>query len=424
MLRRHLQAKVTESLGRRPALFLMGPRQAGKSTLVLELLQSAGGGSYRTLDDPDTLRAAELDPTGFVAGDELQVIDEIQRAPRLLPAIKASIDRDRRPGRFLLTGSSNVLALPRVAESLAGRVALHVLWPLSQGEIRGVREGFLDQAFGAEKPSLERETLPRAELTEMVLRGGYPEQITGDWPPAQRTDWFRDYVTTLLQRDVREFGHMESLTQFPNLLRLLASRTANLMNAAEVSRASGLPYTTLNRYLAILEGLFLFQPLEAWTGNATKRLTRARKIHIVDSGLAAQVSRLRRAARNRTSALLAPSAGVVRGRRTAQTGRLVPRRIDLTHFRTPAGDEVDVVMEQDDAGSGIEVKAAAPDGRRSASAGSRRPAGHAFTAASCCTGRGVTRAGDRIDALPVSALWRWGRRRPPVSHDCANWVRT
>lgn len=390
----------------------MGPRQAGKSTLVLELLQSAGGGSYRTLDDPDTLRAAELDPTGFVAGDELQVIDEIQRAPRLLPAIKASIDRDRRPGRFLLTGSSNVLALPRVAESLAGRVALHVLWPLSQGEIRGVREGFLDQAFGAEKPGLERETLPRAELTEVVLRGGYPEQITGDWPPAQRTDWFRDYVTTLLQRDVREFGHMESLTQFPNLLRLLASRTANLMNAAEVSRASGLPYTTLNRYLAILEGLFLFQPLEAWTGNATKRLTRARKIHIVDSGLAAQVSRIT------TSGLesdfgpfgaLLESFVVGELRKQAGWYHAV---IDLTHFRTPAGDEVDVVMERDDGRIlGIEVKAGSSltgDVTR----GLRRLAeacGPRFHRGIVLYGGAESHAlGDRIDALPVSALWRWG----------------
>ncbi len=267
MLKRHIEATLREALSDTPVVLLTGARQTGKSTLVESLAEGGYPARYVTLDDLTTLAAAKQDPAGFVAalaeaGGDLApvIIDEIQRAPDLFLPIKLSVDRKRNPGRFLLTGSANIMTLPRLADSLAGRMETINLWPLSQGEIAGVKESFIDQLFAPEFKLPARAREGRTELIARVSRGGYPEVLSRG-TESRRRAWFSSYITTILQRDVRELSNIEGLTELPRLLTLLAGRTASLLNLADVSRALSIPQTTLKRYLALLEATFIVQPV-------------------------------------------------------------------------------------------------------------------------------------------------------------------
>ena len=223
---------------------LVGARQSGKSTLARSIAAGPHPAAYLTFDDAVVLAAATADPEGFIAGSRGPVVlDEVQRVPALFPAIKASVDRDRRPGRFLLTGSANVLLLPKVSESLAGRMELHTLWPLSQGELGGVREGFVERLFGGLAPRLgERDVEP----VERLLRGGYPPVVERK-SARRRESWLRSYVGAVLQRDVRDLANVARLAELPRLLQLLAARATGQLNLADVSRSLGMPQTSVQR---------------------------------------------------------------------------------------------------------------------------------------------------------------------------------
>jgi hypothetical protein len=372
---RHLAGPLREALADTPVVFLNGARQTGKTTLA-KMLAGGAPGRYLTLDDGHTLAAA-ADPAGFIAGLSAEpgtvVLDEVQLAPKLLPAIKAAVDRDRRPGRFLLTGSADVLLLPGVSESLAGRMEILTLQPLSQGEIAGRRETLVDALFagsfrpgtrsgghaGGKPPRRAGGAPDRAELAERVTRGGYPEAVARA-RETRRAAWFDAYVRAIIQRDIRALSGIEGLALLPRLLALLAVRAGGLLNLAELSRALGIPHTTLQRYLALLELTFIFQPLSAWSANPGKRLVKAPKIHLSDTGLAARLAgvstRLMLSDPARAGGLL---EGFVLGelRKQAAWSKTLPR---FHHFRTAAGREVDIVLE-DHAGRvvGVEVKAAA-----------------------------------------------------------------
>src|SRR3989344_1901610 len=285
VIQRHLTPRVLEALADTPVVLLNGPRQAGKSTLAQGVASHEHLARYLTLDDATTLAAARNDPQGFLAGFEGPVvIDEIQRAPELFLAIKAQVDRDRRPGRFLLTGSADVLLLPNLAESLAGRMEILTLWPFSQGEIEKNQEDFIDTIFSR---TISRKQYPRlkgSDIIQKILRGGYPEILVRQTESRQAA-WFGSYITTILQRDVRDITHIEGLTALPRLLALLAARAASLINFSEISRTSTIPQSTLKRYMTILEITFLLQTLPAWSGNLSKRLVKAPKLVIGDTGL-------------------------------------------------------------------------------------------------------------------------------------------
>lgn len=285
MFPRHIEPLLSDALADTPVVLLNGARQTGKSTLVQGLAERQGR-RYLTLDDRVVLAAARADPAGFVAGLSGPVVmDEIQRAPALFLDIKAAVDRDRSPGRFLLTGSANVLLLPALADSLAGRMEILSLWPLSGGEMAGDavfnRADFLfDGALGAiSLPACNRE-----DLVERLLQGGFPEAVSRS-SAKRRSAWFESYLQTVLQRDVRDLANLEQLTEVPHLLQLLATRSASLMNQAEISRASRLTQTTLKRYLSLLETLFLVQRVPAWARNPGKRLVKAPKVFLPDTGL-------------------------------------------------------------------------------------------------------------------------------------------
>ena len=261
MTGRHAAESLLDALADTPVVYLQGARQTGKSTLVRALAGRQHPASYLTLDTAAVLAAATGDPEGFVAGLRRPVvIDEAQRAPGLALAIKAAVDADRRPGQFLLTGSAGILSLPKLAESLAGRMELHTLWPFSQGELLGVRETFVDRMFDADLSAPDTAPDVQPTLIERVCRGGYPE-VQVRKSRARRQAWFDAYVDAILQRDVRELANIERLSEIPRLLALLASRVGQLVNFADLGRTLAIPQTTLKRYMTLMEMTFLVRLL-------------------------------------------------------------------------------------------------------------------------------------------------------------------
>jgi predicted AAA+ superfamily ATPase len=407
MYKRNIESELQSAIADTPVVLLNGARQTGKSTLARDFAQ-ARSIPYITLDDATQLAAASSDAHGFLAGlGDRAVIDEVQKAPGLFPAIKMSVDRDRRPGRFLLTGSANVLLLPQISESLAGRMELITLLPLSQGELHGQREKFLDGVFAERLPALQPDDA--IDLKGAVLAGAYPEVIQR--PVGKRRDaWFAAYITALLQRDVRDLANIEGLTEMPRLLSLLAARVGSLLNMSELSRSSGIPNSTLKRYLSLLQATFLFQPLPAWSSNLGKRLIKSPKIHLIDSGLTSHLAGVTRQSLDRDPVFFGHLfENFVVNELRKQIG-WSDGRMNLYHYRTTTGREVDILLE-DGAGRlvGLEVKASATVVRKDFSG---------FDALSEDTGRQFVRGivlytgeqsvsfGENYMALPVSTMWR------------------
>jgi len=358
MFTRHLTPALLSALSDSPVVFLNGPRQSGKSTLVQSLAAGAHRARYLTLDDLTVLSAARGDPQGFLAGlDGPVILDEVQRAPELFLALKAEVDRDRRPGRFLLTGSASVTVLPQLSDALVGRMEILTLWPLSQGEVEGANEGFIDALFELEMSPPVFKPSSRPELWKRVVRGGYPEPFSRAQPERRRA-WVDSYVATIIQRDIKDLANIDGLIQLPRLLGLLAARSAGLTNYAELSRTMGLPQTTLKRYLALLEATFLSHPVPPWSGNLGKRLVKAPKLFLNDAGLAAALLAIDAERLGGDGALAGPLLETFVMTELAKQSSWSRTRPRLHHFRTQAGAEVDFVLE-DARGRcvGIEVKA-------------------------------------------------------------------
>ena len=412
MIHRNITAHIKAALSDSPVVLLNGARQSGKSTLVKKIASDIHPARYLTLDDAGVLAAAKYDPAEFIAGlDGNIVIDEVQRAPELFLAIKAEVDRDRAPGRFLLTGSANVMLLPKLSESLAGRMEILTLWPLSQGEIEGVREGFIDAVFGDKLPSFSKTTEHRTQTIKRLLLGGYPEVI-GRATLSRRKAWFGSYITTILQRDVRDLANIEGLTILPRVLSLIAARAASLLNFSEFSRSIAIPQTTLKRYMSLLETTFLFQPLPAWSGNLGKRLVKAPKVMLNDTGLVSNLIGLYEDGVETHQGIIGAvleNFVAMELRKQEAWSKIQPQ---VFHFRTQTGQEVDIALENA-AGKvvGIETKASksvnAQDFKglqtMSESLGPRFHRGIVLY-----TGSEGIPFGKNMQALPVSALWTLG----------------
>jgi predicted AAA+ superfamily ATPase len=353
---RFVAARVATALDDTPVVLVTGPRQCGKTTLVRDLV--TGKRAFLTLDDDTVLASARNDPAGLLRGFDKSTIDEIQRAPDLLRAIKRSVDEDRRAGRFLLTGSANLLTVPQVSESLAGRMEIVNLLPLSQAEIHSHKPIFLKAAFKG-RPGKPGEALTGKDLVEAVLTGGYPEMLRRK-KPERRQAWARDYIRAIVQRDVRDIAEIEKLDRMPRLVQILAQHSGQLTNFTQMGGQIGFDDKTTRKYVGILEQLFLVRRLEPWFRNQLKRLVKTPKLHFLDSGLLAT--------------LLGVTAERVQKDRTI-FGRLLETFVfaevmkqiswmdnaySLYHYRDKDQDEVDIVVE--DAASalvGIEVKASA-----------------------------------------------------------------
>jgi uncharacterized protein len=400
MLPRMVQQQVADALTDTPVVYVQGPRQAGKSTLVRGLCEATGR-PYLTLDDATTLAAASADPIGFVRGLPPAVaLDEVQRAPALPLALKAEVDADRRPGRFLLTGSAGIGVLPKLAEALVGRMEIVTLWPMAQAEIDRLPGRFAEVAFEASLPEVRG--LDRAEIAGRAARGGYPEAYVRS--PERRARWYESYLVTLLQRDVRDLANIADLAAMPRLLALIGARSAALANLSEIAGALGMPQTTVKRYLALLEGTFLVGTVPAWASNRGQRLIKAPKLVLHDSGLLAHLTGGDPAFGGR----LLESFAIGEIARSAGRASARPR---LLHFRTATAREVDVVLE-DRAGNvvGVEVKSAASVDVRDL-AGLRALAEAArdrfVRGIVLYTGDRVIPLGDRLHAVPFPALWAW-----------------
>jgi predicted AAA+ superfamily ATPase len=407
MLRRNIQDAVQQALADTPVVLLNGARQTGKTTLAQAMAEKSGA-QYLTLDDAATLALAAGDPSGFIGNlNGPVVLDEIQRAPELFPALKLAVDRNRQPGRFLLTGSANVMTLLRLSESLVGRMEVLPLFPFSVGELAGRREGFVKRLFDGTiakaKPSSAKKN-----LAARLVRGGYPEATRREAEDRQAA-WFASYISTILQRDVRDLARVDALHNLPNLLKLLAARGSGLLNLADVGRDAGLPHTTLTRYLALLETVFLVHRLPAWSANLGKRLVKAPKLHLVDTGLACHLVGTDARRLNEDRSLLGRMLETfVVGELRKQLSWSEPQTA-LLHYRTAAGSEVDVVLER--AGGSvvaIEVKASATVGTQDFTAlqALRDQLGKRFQAGVVLyLGDQVVPFGDQLWLVPLPALW-------------------
>lgn len=364
MYDRHIAPLLLEALADTPVVLLNGARQTGKSTLA-QSLREAIPRRYLTLDDHTTLAAARSDPAGFIAAlAGPVVIDEIQRAPELFLAIKAAVDRDRArgqaAGRFLLTGSANVMLLPALADSLAGRMEIVPLTPLSCAErAADPQRNRAEWLFDGDLATRPLPPCERDVFIDTLLAGGFPEAVARN-TPRRRQAWFDSYLQAVLQRDVRELANLEQLTELPNLVQLLAHRSASLLNFAELARSSGIAQTTLKRYFTLLETLFLIHRLPAWERNPAKRLVKAPKVFLPDSGLLAHLT-------GHTTDTLATAPGLPGDLvETFVCAELLKhlafsaRGLSLWHYRTQTGIEVDFLLEDRHGKlTGIEVKAAA-----------------------------------------------------------------
>jgi predicted AAA+ superfamily ATPase len=357
-LPRGLAPALRAALADTPVVCLLGPRQCGKTTLARSLAPDFG---YVTFDDADALTLARSDPNGFLAAlPDPVILDEIQRAPDLLRALKLSVDRDRRPGRFLLTGSANLLLLPRLGESLAGRMTIIELQPLTVSEQERSPGSFLSTWLaGHIKPALAASPEPTAALAlaARVIAGGFPEPLTRS--PARARAWHRDYVRALLERDVNDVARIKEPRDLTRLLSLLALRTGELLNISTLSNELDLQRETVENHLAACERLYLVRRLQPWHRHAAKRLIKTAKLHFVDSGLAATLANLAvedwHDQRARFGHLLET---FVLQQLTAQAGWTDPD-LSFWHYRDKDQVEVDIVITRGRRTWGVEVKATA-----------------------------------------------------------------
>jgi len=389
-----------------PVVCLLGPRQCGKSALVQRLAPKR---SYFSFDDQGLQELATTDPAGFLAGlPERVTLDEIQRVPTLLPAIKLAVDRDRRPGRFLLTGSANLLLLPRVSESLAGRMATVRLDPLTEAEKGRAKGRFLEQLLeGRLEERIEPGGPEPGDVVRRVLEGGFPEACQR--ADRRRRQWHRDYLDALIQKDARDVAKLRDLDQLGKLLSLLAIQTGQLLNIQAASRHLGIRRETVENHLAALERLFLVRRLPAWHPNDAKRLAKKPKVHVVDSGLAASLVDLSEndwiTGRDRLGHIL---ESFVLQQVRAQSTWTDPG-LRFWHYRDKDQDEVDIVLTRGRKTWGVEVKAsttvAQADGRGLRKL-AERCGDHFQSGVLLHAGRSSHRLGDpRILAVPLTELW-------------------
>ena len=354
-----------------PVVLIHGARQCGKTTLAMQVGRESGY-AYLTFDDDARRAAAAADPVGFVADlPDRVILDEVQRVPWLFTSIKASVDKDRRPGRFMLTGSSNVLLLPKLADSLAGRMEILRLHPFAQIEMTPSMSGldsasrstFMQQLHGGQfHPMPAQERRMGSALADMVAAGGYPAALARK-TPARRRVWYRDYIQTLVQRDVRELARIQSLDALPRLLTLAAGQTARLINVMDLAAPFQLSRLTVRDYVNLLAQVFLLEELPPWFSNRLSRLIKTPKLHLTDTGVACALLGMDGTALWADRALLGQllETFVLQELRRLESASDMPS--DFYHLRDKDGVEVDIVMAHHNGKlSGIEVKASSTVG--------------------------------------------------------------
>ncbi len=404
---RLVEPRINEALADTPVVLIHGPRQCGKTTLA-RMVGEMRGYAYFSFDDDVVLAAAQADPVGFV-GDlpERTILDEVQRVPELFTALKAAVDRDRTPGRFLLTGSANVLLVPKLADSLAGRMEILRLHPLAQVELTGKPSAFLDRLFGA---GFKIGTWPRLreELPKRIVAGGYPAALARS-ASRRRAVWYRDYIETLVQRDVRDLARIRLLDALPRLLMLAAGQTARLLNVTDLAAPFQLSRPTIRDYVTLLTRVFLLDELPSWHSNRLRRLIKTPKLHLGDTGLACALLGVNAAALQIDRELLGQLLETFIFQELRRQASWQEDLVTFYHFRDKDGAEVDIVLEMGGQRvAGIEVKAAATV-KASDFRGLRKlkqAAGKRFAGGVVLyDGEIMVSFGDGLYAVPIRCLW-------------------
>lgn len=400
---------TAEALADTRVVVVNGARQVGKSTLAELIAAPYPGARELYLDDQAVRAAAEADPTAFVRHDSLLMIDEIQRVPELLLAIKREVDRDTRPGRFLLTGSARLLGLKDLPDALPGRAETIELWPLSQGEIDSAPDGFVDAVFRLDgHVTMPPSTLTKRDYVARALRGGYPEAVRRD-PGRRRARFFDSYVTDLVSRDVQQVTDIERPAEMRRLLSVVAARMATLAVAESMANDVAMPRRTLSRYLDLLELVFVIKRIPAWSSNLTTRAISTPKLIVTDSGLGGRLIGMSEERAKDPTALVGPLLENFAIGEVARQLTWAEEPVQLFHYRDRDQVEVDMVLEHaSGAVIGIEVKSAESvhaDDFRGLRHLARRLGDRFRAGIVLYAGEQQLSFGDRLAALPMSALW-------------------
>ena len=404
---RYLRTPIMDALADSLVVLIHGPRQCGKTTLA-RLVGDEAGFAYFTFDDDVQRAAAQADPVGYVADlPRRAVLDEVQRVPELFTSLKAAVDARREPGRFILTGSANVLLVPKLADSLAGRMEILRLHPLAQAEITGSASDFLARLLNADfKAGRSGQRLGMA-LAKRVAAGGYPAALARA-TPRRRMAWYRDYADTLIQRDIRDLARISALDALPRLLAMAAGQTARLVNVSELAAPFQLSRPTIRQYMTLLSLIFLLEELPVWHSNRMKRLVKTPKLHLGDTGLACVLLGLDARMLWENRAVFGRLLETFVYQELRRHASWQEEMVIFSHFRDKDKVEVDVILESGGRVAGVEVKAAATvtghDFR-----GLRKiqdAAGKTFAAGVVLyDGEAVVGFGDNLYAVPISKLW-------------------
>jgi len=404
---RYLHPRIVDALADTPVVLIHGPRQCGKTTLA-RIIGDEKGFAYFTFDDDVQRAAAQADPVGYVADlPAWTVLDEVQRVPELFTSLKVAVDTLRKPGRFILTGSANVLLLPKLADSLAGRIEILRLHPLSQAEIAGTTSGFLSRLLEADFKAFRAGRRQGMALAERLVAGGYPAALARATAP-RRMAWYRDYAETLIQRDIRDLARISALDALPRLLALAAGQTACLVNVSELAAPFQVSRPTIREYMTLLSRIFLLEELRPWHCNRMKRLVKTPKLHLGDTGLTCMLLGLDAQRLWNDRAVFGRLLETFVYQELRRHASWQEETIIFSHFRDKDKIEVDVVIESGGQVAGVEVKAAATitnddfKGLRKL----RDAAQKTFAAGVVLyDGEAVLRFGDKLYAVPISNLW-------------------
>ena len=406
MYPRYLESHIRTALRDTRVVAISGPRQSGKTTLARRFARR--NLKFFTLDNQPTLAAAKSDPVAFISGLDRAVIDEVQRAPDLVLAIKHSVDVDPRPGRFLLTGSANLLTIATVRESLAGRIEIVPLYPLGRSEQRRIkRPQFISKALRGQAPQ-PREASSADQLLQIVSAGGYPDALKRRGE-RRRQDWYRAYIDSIVQRDLPEIAVLAKPGHIPRVLEISARFAGQLTNLSEIGRSAGLDHKTAEHYLRVLEHLYLIQRVQPWFRNELSRLVKTPKLHFIDSGLLTAMRGHSVARMRKDRSLFGPLLEGFVFSELLKLSSWEDERVSLFHYRDRDKFEVDFVLE-DSAGRivGVEVKAAASVTRQDFGGLQRlaSAAGASFVQGILLYhGEQTLSFGENLRAVPLPALW-------------------
>lgn len=404
---RFLRPRILEALSDSPIVLIHGPRQCGKTTLARQIGEEHGFG-YFTFDDDVQRAAAQADPIGYCADLPRRVVlDEVQRVPELFTSLKAAVDNRREAGRFILTGSANVLLVPKLADSLAGRMEILRLHPLAQSEIAGYIPDFLKKLIFGEFPNGRFGQRQGMALAERVAAGGFPAALARA-TPRRKTIWYRDYADTLIQRDIRDLARINAFDALPRLLTLAAGQTACLVNISKLAGPFQMTRPTIRDYVTLLSRIFLLEELPSWHNNRMKRLIKTPKLHLGDSGLACALLGLdgQRLWEDRPVFGRLLETFIVQELRRQASWQEDP--IVFSHYRDKDKNKIDLVIESLGRTAGIEVKAAATvtnddfKGLRKL----QEATTDTFVAGVLLyDGEAIVSFGEKLWAVPISTLW-------------------